>query len=341
MRLRMHLAALLLALAAAAGAAEAPPAQAPPDARELGREMTDRFRAGDVDYLWQRMTSTMQQALGSRSALAGFHDQVGQQLGAPAALVEETVTSRDGFQVYLRVERFDKAPGEVVTQWTFDSEQRIAGFFVRPKELPSEPADSPHLDYRTRNRLRLPFDGRWFVFWGGRVPEQNYHVVAADQRFAYDLLVRVDGKSHTGDGGALADYHCWDRPILAPAAGEVVTAVDGLPDHPPGELHPRDAAGNHVVLDLGEGEYALLAHLRQGSVTLSPGDRVAAGQPLGRCGNSGNSSEPHLHFHLQDGPIFGEGLGLPAFFTDYLADGEPVERGEPLRGQTVEPKPAG
>lgn len=341
MRLPILLSILFLALAAASDAAEAPAPEAPPDARELGREMTDRFRAGEIDFLWQRMTPAMQQ-VASRSALAQLHDQVTQQLGATTALVEETVTSRDGLEVYLRVERFEKAPGEVVTQWAFDSDQRIAQFFVRPKELPSQPAESPHLDYQTKNGLRLPFDGRWFVFWGGREPEQNYHVVAADQRFAYDFLVRIDGKSHTGDGKDLADYHCWDRPILAPAAGEVVTAVDGLRDHPPGELHPRDPAGNHVVLDLGEGEYALLGHLRQGSVTVSPGDRVAAGQPLGRCGNSGHSSEPHLHFNLQDGAVFGEGLGLPAFFTDYLADGEPVERGEPLRGQTVEPKkPAG
>jgi murein DD-endopeptidase MepM/ murein hydrolase activator NlpD len=67
------------------------------------------------------------------------------------------------------------------------------------------------------------------------------------------------------------------------------------------------------------------------------GQRVVAGQELGRCGNSGNTSEPHLHFHLQDAPEFGQGNGLPAFFEHYIADGEAVERGEPVRGQTIAP----
>ncbi|MCE7033233.1 M23 family metallopeptidase, partial [Lysobacter sp. GX 14042] len=76
-------------------------------------------------------------------------------------------------------------------------------------------------------------------------------------------------------------------------------------------------------------------HLRQDSVAVEAGQQVAAGDELGRCGNSGNTSEPHLHFHLQDSPVFGEGLGLPAFFNDYTADGEAVERGEPVQGQVV------
>lgn len=335
LRLPICLSALLLVITAVAGAAELPP-----DARELGREMTDRFRAGEITFVWQRMTPTMKEALGSEAALGQFRQEVAEQLGSPTALVEETVKRENGSQVYLRVERFDKAAGEVATLWAFDSDGRIAGFLIRPKELPSETAESPHLDYRTKNRLRLPFDGEWYVFWGGREPEQNYHVAAADQRFAYDFLVRVDGASHSGAGKELTDYHCWDRPILAPAAGEVVAAIDGLPDQPPGVMDPSNPPGNHVVLDLGDGEYALLGHLRRGSVSVAPGEKVAAGQPLGRCGNSGNTSEPHLHFHLQDGPAFGRGHGLPAFFTDYLADGEPVERGEPVRGQTVAPRAA-
>jgi murein DD-endopeptidase MepM/ murein hydrolase activator NlpD len=281
----------------------------------------------------------MKEALGSEAALGRFHGQVVEQFGTPTALIEETVLSPgEGLKTYRRVERFEKAAGEVVTQWTFDAERRIAEFFVRPEESRPGAAESPHLEYQTRNRLRLPFGGRWYVAWGGREPDQNHHVTAADQRFAYDFLVRVDGASRSGDGRHLADYQCWGRPVLAPAAGEVVAAVDGLPDYSPGERHPQDPAGNHVVLDLGEGEFAVLAHLRRGSVSVAPGERLTAGQPLGRCGNSGHSSEPHLHFHLQDGPVVGQGLGLPAFFTDYLADGEPVERGEPLRGQAVEPR---
>src|SRR3546814_15367827 len=79
----------------------------------------------------------------------------------------------------------------------------------------------------------------------------------------------------------------------------------------------------------------MLAHLRRGSVAVEAGQQVAAGDELGRCGNSGNTSEPHLHLHLQDAPVFGEGNGLPAFFEDYTADGEVVARGEAVKGQTI------
>jgi murein DD-endopeptidase MepM/ murein hydrolase activator NlpD len=134
-------------------------------------------------------------------------------------------------------------------------------------------------------------------------------------------VVLRDGSSHRGSGERNEDYHCWRQPVLAPAEARVVAAVDGYPDQPPGQADAEHPAGNHVVLDLGSGEYAVLAHLNAGSVAVEVGDRVAAGQRIGRCGNSGNTSEPHLHFHLQDG----------AYFVDYFADGAPVERGEPVR----------
>ena len=72
--------------------------------------------------------------------------------------------------------------------------------------------------------------------------------------------------------------------------------------------------GNHVVLDLGGGVYAALAHLRRGSLRVRPGDRVAPGQQLAECGNSGNSTEPHLHFQLMDHPSVLLAAGLPLRF---------------------------
>jgi murein DD-endopeptidase MepM/ murein hydrolase activator NlpD len=104
----------------------------------------------------------------------------------------------------------------------------------------------------------------------------------------------------------------------------------------PGAGNP---AGNHVVLDHGNGEFSLLAHLQKGSLRVKAGDTVKAGQPLGLCGNSGNTSEPHLHIHLQTGPEFpGATEGLPMAFTDFLADGKPVARGELVKGMRVRPR---
>jgi murein DD-endopeptidase MepM/ murein hydrolase activator NlpD len=73
-------------------------------------------------------------------------------------------------------------------------------------------------------------------------------------------------------------------------------------------------------------------------VAVKKGEAVKAGDLLGRCGNSGNSSEPHLHYHLQDSGEFGRGRGLLAPFRTYRADGKDMDKGEPVKGQTIEPR---
>lgn len=331
--------AMLLSAAmplAAIAQSAAPPGPTPPDpALAEGRALSQSFLQFRTDDVWALMAPSMREALGDAQALAAFRDRLAQQLGEERSVLDESAHRQDGLRVYLRTARWSKAPGPILMQWALDEAGKVQGFFVRPQP---QAAPSPHLDYQTRARLRLPFDGRWYVAWGGRDIEQNYHAAVPGQRFALDLLQRVDGRTHAGDGRSPDQYYCWGEPILAPAAGTVVAAVDGLPDQAIGARDTKAVAGNHVMLDLGHGEYAMLAHLQRGSVQVEPGRRVAPGDVLGRCGNSGNTSEPHLHFHLQDGPRFGEGDGLPAFFSDYVADGTRVERGEPLRGQFVSPQ---
>jgi hypothetical protein len=186
--------------------------------------------------------------------------------------------------------------------------------------------------------LHLPFaaEDTWFVFWGGSSRAQNYHVIAPDQRHAYDLVqVGPDGRTHTGDGSSNEQYFCWGRPVLAPADATVVTAREGVLDNCPGVTNPLQPAGNHVILHFAQGEYGLFAHLRSGSLQVSEGQQVKAGDVLGVCGNSGNSSEAHLHFHLQDGPIPFQALGLPVTFVDYVSNGQPVTEGTPVQGELL------
>ena len=143
-----------------------------------------------------------------------------------------------------------------------------------------------------------------------------------------------------GEPTRLADFACFGRRVLAPGTGLVVAAVDTVPDHPAGELPAASGWGNHVVLDHGTGEFSLLAHLQRGSVPVRPGQRVAAGAPVGACGNSGRTTHPHLHFDLLTRPVEGRGtFSLPAQFLDYVADGTPVARGEPGRWQRIRASP--
>jgi hypothetical protein len=301
---------------------------------ETGRRYARWFLEGRTDTLWALLTPQMRGPIPTAERLAAFRGQFVGQVGAETEFASESARESGGVVLYERVSRFATAPIPFRISIATDGQGRIAGLLVRPEQ---EVAGSRFLDYTTQTHLRLPFDGEWFVFWGGRTREQNYHVIAPDQRFAYDFVVRRDGVTHEGDGTRVEQYFCWGRPILAPAAGTVAVAVDSLADNAPGQRDPAHAAGNHVILDHGNGEFSLLAHLRSGSVAVRPGATVAAGQKLGECGNSGNTSEPHLHYHLQNTAVFGRAEGLPAQFLGYMADGRPVARGEPVRGETIHP----
>lgn len=327
----------VLVLAAAGYAAPARAQQADDPRMARGRQYTQWLYEGRTDTLYALLAPQMRTVVPSLEAFQGMQAQIQGQLGSETEIVSERIVdpSPPGITVYVRSARFARAPVLLDVTVATDEAGMIHGLGVRAPQQQTAAAASPFLEYQTRTALRLPFEGEWFVFWGGRTVQQNYHAAYPDQRFAYDLVVRRDGRSHTGNGTALEQYHCWGQPILAPGAGTVASVVDSLPDQQPGRMDPRNPAGNHVILDHGNGEWSLLAHLRSGSVPVRAGDRVAQGQKLGECGNSGNTSEPHLHYHLQNGPVFGQAQGLPAQFQGYVADGQPVQRGEPVQGQVV------
>jgi hypothetical protein len=299
-----------------------------------GSEFTDRFLAGDTAEIWEAMTAQMQGALGSAEKLKEFSHSVLEQAGTPGPVVSTQTRASGGFHVFRQLRRFGDTGEPLEIQWVFDQQGDVAGFFVRP---PPAPPSDKFEDYQTRTSLRLPFGGEWYVFWGGRERDDNYHVDYPNQRYAYDLLVLKNGVSYAGDPGIKENYHCWGRAILAPADGTVVAAEDGLPDQVPGEMDSAHPPGNHVIIDHGNEEYSLLAHLQNGSVGVDAGEQVKAGTQVGLCGNSGNTSEPHLHFHLQNARKFGEGHGLPTPFVDYRLNGEKVVKGEPVRGQYILP----
>lgn len=144
------------------------------------------------------------------------------------------------------------------------------------------------------------------------------------QRFAIDWEEIDDqGRIYVGDPKLPKSYLIYGKPIHAVADGTVVAALDGLPDSPPGALPAslpiEQADGNHVVVDLGGGNFALFAHMAPGSVRVHVGERVREGDVLGLVGTSGNSSEPHLHFHIVDGPSPLASNGLPYLMRSFSA----------------------
>ena len=138
------------------------------------------------------------------------------------------------------------------------------------------------------------------------------------QRYAIDWIqLGDDGNSFIGDKLKNGSYHAWDQEIHAVADGKVVEVKDGIAENVPNSgklavaMTSDTIAGNHVVEDLGDGRYAAYAHLRPGTLKVKVGDTVHAGDVIGHLGNTGNSSEPHLHFQVCDAPSFFESEGLP------------------------------
>ncbi|MDH6109252.1 hypothetical protein P3T36_000024 [Kitasatospora sp. MAP12-15] len=169
--------------------------------------------------------------------------------------------------------------------------------------------------------LRFPLRGSWYVAQGGG-RGLNHHFGIAEQRGAVDL-VRVGPGGTRGRSQHLESYHCYGEKLYAPCAGRVVAAVDGFEDQQPGVIRYGPLYGNHVFIDTGDA-IVKLAHLRPGTVAVTEGQQIEAGCLLGEVGNSGNTSEPHLHLHAER-----DGQGLDLRFTGVTGG---LYRGRTVRG---------
>lgn len=177
--------------------------------------------------------------------------------------------------------------------------------------------------YEQKTALIYPFKGRGVITNAGVT--NGGHRNRSGQ-FALDGVGLDAGYGvNTPDGGTKSqDYAGWGRIIVAPAAGRIVRVRTDRPDQPdPEKSDPQFFApefpnggdpGNHLVIDHGNGEFSLLAHLQAGSVLVKLGDQVEPGQPLGKLGSSGDTVTPHLHYQLQAGPDFQWSDGLPCRF---------------------------
>ncbi|GGT54510.1 M23 family metallopeptidase [Streptomyces purpureus] len=202
-----------------------------------------------------------------------------------------------------------------------------------------------------------PMAGRWLALNSpaDKVPSHGTHQLG--QTYAIDAVAEPEGTERPGFrwlwpiARRNSAFPAFDAPLYAVADATVVHAEDRQRDHLSrnsllgllylmliesdvrGLTAARRITGNHLVLDLGGGTYAMYAHLRRGSLTVRAGDRVTAGQVLARCGNSGNSTEPHLHFQLMDGPDLNTARGVPFRWrgVGVPAGGEPFTVPEPVR----------
>jgi murein DD-endopeptidase MepM/ murein hydrolase activator NlpD len=302
-------------------------------AMELGRQYAQEVLSGKGTELWTKFSAELQAGLKDQASWNAFTASVPNQIGHETQLIAERVMPIMKLQAYERIFRSSAVPMPLEFSVTFAPDGTIDGLYVHP---PKNPAESKYLDYKTKTPLQLPFKGEWTIYWGGHSTYDNYHAYTTDQRFAYDIDIERNGRQFDGDGTRFEQFYAYGQPILAPAAGTVVSVEDKYDDnllmHPSKDNPPQ---GNNIVIDHGDGEFSMFAHLKRGSIVVKPGDKVQGGQPIAQCGNSGNSPFPHLHYHLQTTPKWFNGEGLPAAFHNFLLNGKPVSVAEPIRGDKV------
>ncbi|MGV8138569.1 MAG: isochorismatase family protein [Mangrovibacterium sp.] len=225
--------------------------------------------------------------------------------------------------------KFERA--RMIVNISVDANAKINGLFIRP----FTDGDFPELQ-RNTTKLILPFNDEWTVVWGGDTKALNYHVENRAQKNAIDFVVTdASGKSYRTDGLTNDDYYAFGKDIIAPCAGEVVLVVDGVKDNRPGVMNPVYVPGNTVILKTDKNEFLFFAHFQQHSIKVKQGQKVKQGEVLGLCGNSGNSSEPHLHFHIQNAEDMNGATGAKCFFDSILVNGQAKTDYSPLRNEKV------
>src|SRR6267378_371983 len=198
------------------------------------------------------------------------------------------------------------------------------------------------------NKYIFPLRGVWYVGYGASL--HTGHRWAILEEFALDIAkIGESGLSHKGDGARFDDYYAYGADVLAAGEGHVISVENDQPEDPSAMQHPNETqeayfarlqkeqgerlakgltaiTGNYVMIDHGKNEYSLYAHLQPGSVRFHVGAQVKAGDVIGKLGSSGNSTEPHLHFHVCDAPDVLLCAGLPVNFSNVTIQWADVPR---------------
>lgn len=275
----------------------------PPAVDAVRMKIVDAMNAGDADAFFALLNAAMRDVLPADKA-ADFITGIVQAKGKISAAQPTRSGPRSAIYI-LTAER-----GQWQLSLDLDDAGLIAGLYI------SEPTKAPPVA-SSKIPLGLPFKGSWSVFWGGDNAKVNHHVRENSQRRAADLLITgAGGKSFKGDGKLNHDYYAYGQEILAVADGKVIAAIDGVPDNIPGSMNPYMVCGNTVIIEHDPKLFSAYCHLQRGTVAVKLDQKVRRGDRLGLCGNSGHSSEPHLHFQLQDGPLFESSFGIEAVFDN-------------------------
>lgn len=180
-------------------------------------------------------------------------------------------------------------------------------------------------------KINLPFTGEWSVYQG--FDGEWTHKGA--WKWAYDFVIKKDGKSYKNDGNFLEDYYAFGKSVVAPVNGYVVAIKDDLEDNFIGSVDRLNNWGNYIIIHSDYGYYVEISHLMKKSISVKVGDYVHIGDLIAKCGNSGYSPEPHIHIQVQYTPYLNAAT-VPFSFVDYIKDKKLFYYSLPKEGEAIE-----
>lgn len=277
-----------------------------------------------ADNIFHILSKEMQEVLPIEKAkdfVASFKQQLG----------NITTTEFIRYNSALAVYKTQFELGVLALNISIDNNSKISGISFRPYI----PDNIPKIE-RNQTKLILPFNNEWTIVWGGDTKEDNYHVAVQSQKNAFDFVIKdKTGKSFRNSEQSNEDYYCFGEKLIAPCDAEIVLVVDGVKDNIPGEMNSYFPTGNTVVLKPVNNEYIYFCHFKQHSIVAKEGQSVKQGDLLGLCGNSGNSSEAHLHYHIQNVENMNIATGIKCYFEKIVVNGEAKADYSPTKSEKI------
>ncbi len=302
-------------------------------AKARARAVFGYFDKGQASVLYTAFSTEMKKS-SSTAKLGALTKQMEIQWGHEEKMLGDNFVPGllSAATVYSRSSQFSKSKDPILTVLSILPDGQIGQFQFQPVPFPE---GSRFSDYQDKTKLRLPFDGDWLVYEGGRDIYQNNRAYRTVDRYSLVFTLLKDGKPFSGDGSKNEDYFCYGQPVMTPADGTVVLINNTYADNLPGRSEEVMPGGNRVLISHGHQEYSIFMHLKQNSIKVKTGQKLKQGDVIAECGNSGSSPAPNVEYRLQNSSGRPMPFSLPAQFLDYVADGTAVASGEPIRGQTV------
>jgi len=287
---------------------------------QMASLFVENYNQGDYEAIFENFDTNMKVALPLEKTIEFFEQNVHASSGNIIAM--EFYKLKQDAHIYKTT--FEKTILDVLI--SLNGSNEINGLYIQSHKL-----NTLSKMERNTTKMILPFREEWFVFWGGTTVEQNYHVSEKSQKYAYDLLIVANGTSYEGDPMKNENYFVFGKDIIAPCDAVVAKVITGVHDNIPGEVNPNQLTGNTIVLETENNEYIFFAHLKEDSIVVKKGQMVMQGDKLGECGNSGNTTEPHLHLSLQNTRDMNKATGAKLYFDNILVNDEIKEDYLPVK----------